>query len=77
MHNVECILCNIAFFIAAVNKTSSFYVYNVLPEVLGKWYTNQPVLFTVEPSPSNTTEPESVAQYDLVSEQQYDYMDTS
>ena len=77
MHNVECILCDIAFFIAALNKTSSFYVYSVLPEVLSKWYTNQPVLLTVEPSPSDTTEPESVAQNDLVSEQQDDYMDTS
>ena len=76
MHIVECILCDIAFFIAAVNKTSSFYVYSVLPEVLGKWYTNQPVLLTVEPSPSDTTEPESVAQ-NLVSEQQDDYIDTS
>ena len=76
--HVERILRDEAFFTAALEKTSSFYVYGVLPEVLGKWYTKQPVLPTDEPGPSDTTEPESVAQNDdLVSEQQDDYMDTS
>lgn len=38
--HVEHILHDEGFFIEAVDKISSFYMYGVLPEIFGKWYTS-------------------------------------
>ena len=75
--NVERILCDEAFFNEAVDKMLSFYVYGVLPEILGKWYTKQPVLSTIQSiSDTGASEPENVAQDDDLISEQRDSVDT-
>ena len=56
----------------AVDKMSSFYIYGVLPEVLGKWYTKQPVFLSNESTSGHITELESATQSSssLTSDQQ-------
>ena len=41
---VERICVQREFFIEAIGKIEDFYKYSILPELLGKWYTKQPVL---------------------------------
>ena len=41
---VERIFIQKEFFIQAVQKIENLYKYSILPELLGKWYTKQPVL---------------------------------
>ena len=70
--HVERILCDEAFFMDTVDKISSFYIYGVLPDVLGKWYTKQPVFLSNESTSGHITELESATQSSssLTSDQQ-------
>jgi len=49
---VERILPQSSFFIKAVTEMERFYKYAVLPELLGKWYTKQPVIPSSDDSPA-------------------------
>ena len=76
--HVERILRDEDFFIDAVDKMSSFYIYGVLPEVLGKWYTKQPVLPSSESTSDYTTELESTTQSSTsLTFDQQEHVDTS
>lgn len=40
---MERISCDKGFFEAQIPKVNHFFVYGILPELIGKWYTRQPV----------------------------------
>ena len=53
---VERISVQKEFFIKTVQKIEEFYKYSILPELLGKWYTKQPVLpMSKDITPSDDT----------------------
>ena len=53
---VERISVQQEFFIETVQKIENFYNYSILPELLGKWYTKQPVLLmSKDITPSDDT----------------------
>ena len=70
----ERITFDIEFYESKMDKVQNFFVYGMLPEILGKWYTRRPItnsdnIVQVLPSDHDSTQDDDQEDYTRVSQQ--------